>query len=378
MLSPKDTYPGQIDTSDPDYPYGKAQGVTVPGDGTGTPLEKRWVSENFGWKQAVVVAAGVTPNGLPESAANSQILQSLQTIFLDAKNGGTYAPTTEIDIAGKGLKVGDFEARAEFIYDGAVLQGAASVDTLDYELFDNAAITYVRADGAASAGPHVIYDGNNALEVEFRNGAKLSFAADPSNILAMSGLMAVDGEVEIENGGALNVELGGLAHLEAGATLSADAGATVSLAAAVSMTGVVTLGHNVNYTSATARTCIFSNYDVTFNADASIDVRCVMAFTGAGHPRYRRITGADADTTYGINNADLVYVPSGVLTADRIYTLSTTGAGDGDRITFVNRDSSNQITVSSFPMKNASGFRTEVTFVFDGSSWLIEREVFKP
>jgi hypothetical protein len=75
---PQDLYPGQVITGDPGFPHGKARNVLVLGDGTGTPLEEKWVNEHFGFLQGLLVAAGITPDGTPETASASQYVAAIR------------------------------------------------------------------------------------------------------------------------------------------------------------------------------------------------------------------------------------------------------------------------------------------------------------
>lgn len=78
MRSPKDEFPGQVDLSDPTgYPEGKAQNIVTSGDGTGTPNNKLWVNDVFGFFQAALAAAGASPSGANEKVGASQILDAL-------------------------------------------------------------------------------------------------------------------------------------------------------------------------------------------------------------------------------------------------------------------------------------------------------------
>src|ERR1041384_5231371 len=85
-FNPYAAYGSQVDTfTDPaGYPWGKARNDAVPGDGLGTPLEKGWISDLFGFEQALLAAAGITPSGTPDKVGASQylaaILQLTQTI----------------------------------------------------------------------------------------------------------------------------------------------------------------------------------------------------------------------------------------------------------------------------------------------------------
>lgn len=80
MLIPKDTYPAQTDDGDPAYPQGKAQNVTVTGAGNGSPLEKDWLNDLWGFFQALVDAAGITPSGAPDQVGTSDLLDALKVV----------------------------------------------------------------------------------------------------------------------------------------------------------------------------------------------------------------------------------------------------------------------------------------------------------
>ena len=81
-IIPSTKYTGQIDTSDPTgYPYGKARNVVTAGDGTGTPLEKDWVNDLFGFQQALLARVGVLPTTTPDKVGASQYLDALKTLF---------------------------------------------------------------------------------------------------------------------------------------------------------------------------------------------------------------------------------------------------------------------------------------------------------
>ena len=85
-LNPSTAYPAQVDTTDPTgYPYGKAKNVTAIGDGTGTPLERLWLSDLFGFEQALLASASITPSGTPDRVGGSQYLTAL-TALADARS----------------------------------------------------------------------------------------------------------------------------------------------------------------------------------------------------------------------------------------------------------------------------------------------------
>lgn len=80
-LIPKNRYPGQIDISDPSgYPQGKAQDISSPGDGTGTPWQEDLVNDFFGLEQALLAQAAITPSGNPDKVGASQYLLAIQKV----------------------------------------------------------------------------------------------------------------------------------------------------------------------------------------------------------------------------------------------------------------------------------------------------------
>lgn len=70
-------YPGQVAPASVAYPFGQAQNVTIPGDGTGTPWEADLTNDLFGFLQALLDSAGITPNDLSDTAINSQYLNAI-------------------------------------------------------------------------------------------------------------------------------------------------------------------------------------------------------------------------------------------------------------------------------------------------------------
>jgi len=72
MIRPIDAYPGKVAPVSSEYPDGKAQNITSPGDGTGTPWEAKLVNDLFGFQQFITSKAGITPSGTPDNATASQ------------------------------------------------------------------------------------------------------------------------------------------------------------------------------------------------------------------------------------------------------------------------------------------------------------------
>lgn len=79
-INPETQYPGKIAPSTPDYPYGAARNITLPGDGTGTPWEAALVNDWFGFLQSLLSESGIVPSGSPEKVGASQYLDALKAI----------------------------------------------------------------------------------------------------------------------------------------------------------------------------------------------------------------------------------------------------------------------------------------------------------
>lgn len=101
-LIPSARYPAQIDTSDPaGYPQGKARNAGTHQDGTGTPLERDWLNDDWGFKQALLAAASVTPSGNADKVGVSQYLDALQAVATSIATArvNALAPTIASDVA---------------------------------------------------------------------------------------------------------------------------------------------------------------------------------------------------------------------------------------------------------------------------------------
>lgn len=77
-LKPGIKYPSQTDVDGTNYPLGKARNVSSAGAGDGTPLEKDWVNDLWGFLQALLADAGITASGNPDTAVASQYLDSIK------------------------------------------------------------------------------------------------------------------------------------------------------------------------------------------------------------------------------------------------------------------------------------------------------------
>ncbi len=63
--------------ADADYPYGSAVNDAVPGDKSGTPLDKDWLNDFLGFAQKLLNYANITPSGNPDTILASDYFNAL-------------------------------------------------------------------------------------------------------------------------------------------------------------------------------------------------------------------------------------------------------------------------------------------------------------
>lgn len=72
-----------IDTTDTDYPYGRAQNESTPGALDGTPMveEVHGIGDAYQANIELLRLAGITPDENPERKDNSQVVTAMKTLF---------------------------------------------------------------------------------------------------------------------------------------------------------------------------------------------------------------------------------------------------------------------------------------------------------
>ena len=85
-IIPSNQFPGQVDNTDPtNYPHGKAQNDSGPSATDGTPWVAVLLNDLWGFLQALLDVASITPSDTPDSVAGgSQYLQAIQQIARNA------------------------------------------------------------------------------------------------------------------------------------------------------------------------------------------------------------------------------------------------------------------------------------------------------
>ncbi len=148
----KDEYTNVVPAS-ADYPQGSIKNSTSPTTTDGTPVDELWGNDQQGFFQAILLASGTTPSGVPDTALVSQYLQGLMSVFgLSAgairgvsTNGTALAADVIIEIDGSANAV-------DFTLLSAVATGARSI-TLQRKRTDSGAFAVnVLPDGVETLG----------------------------------------------------------------------------------------------------------------------------------------------------------------------------------------------------------------------------------
>jgi hypothetical protein len=92
MKNPSASWPLQTTAPSANYPYGGAKNVSAPGDGTGTPWVAELVNDIFGFQQALLSAAAITPSGNSETAIASQMKDALDDLYDQTALGTLLVP----------------------------------------------------------------------------------------------------------------------------------------------------------------------------------------------------------------------------------------------------------------------------------------------
>ena len=83
MLDLEARFSPKIIPASVEYPYGKLKPNTTPADNDGTPVAADTGNDIEGFKQAAITRASIEPSGSPDTAINSQLLDSLDKRYLE-------------------------------------------------------------------------------------------------------------------------------------------------------------------------------------------------------------------------------------------------------------------------------------------------------
>lgn len=207
MIDPSTEYSGQIDTSDPTgYPYGKPKNVSVSGDGTGTPLEAKWLSDVFGLFQALMAEAGLTPSGTPDKVGASQLLTAIHYRRMAAQwtfNNTLYTPGTKIglvaDISDAAFTLASDEVELVVgTYEVSVEIDVTSADTANpsqpYVSIEVGGSAYAYAESvrySASTSQTAFLKKKVLVEIATPASEKISVKAQAFNTTVVTGILSI-------------------------------------------------------------------------------------------------------------------------------------------------------------------------------------------
>ena len=179
-LNPNSKWPTQTVAPSSDYPYGSAQDITTPGDGTGTPFVADLVDDWFGFQQECLQRAGITPSGNPDHAGDSDVFDGLRR---SCGYPGLIVPSMiYADPASLGLRL--------LYLDGSGILAASYPDLVtacyigDANNADTDADAFYKSSDAAgttrtTAGPYIILPD---MRGKFIRGYDLSAVVDPDGL----------------------------------------------------------------------------------------------------------------------------------------------------------------------------------------------------
>lgn len=104
------------------YPQGSFKNVTTPTGVDGSPCEQAWPNDLYGFMQRLVLVAGVTPSGVPDTALVSDLFDATEMIFnkfISVNDAGTGATVDDIDllsISGVGAPVTAYADGQLFVF----------------------------------------------------------------------------------------------------------------------------------------------------------------------------------------------------------------------------------------------------------------------
>ena len=277
-----------------------------------------------------------------------EAIDANQSKAINGDEGGTWAPSSPIVVGGSGMEItGDLDVSGAATFTGGVTADEIAV-TGDLTVQTNATIqgyltaeTDTEVQGALEVTGATTLNGGATV-----TGGDLSVALN----LAVQGNVVITSDLTAD--GASVETLGIHSAVAPGEVFTADG--------AGSFTGALEVGGATTLTGA-------------------VSIAQPVTPTGSGRVRVKAILGADADTTYNAADAQCVHIPSSSSNTTRTYTIDTTGAADGDRISFSTDKVSKTVVLDvlgSNPLtENLHGSTTgafrslELTYI--GTGWYI-------
>ena len=247
---------------------------------------------------------------------------------IDGRHGGTYAPDSALIIGGAGLEAAAFTVTGDAFFDhinvndNFIVSAAGNIDV----------------DGTAN------FDGTAAF-----------------NALATfnNGIHCVTGNVDFDHD--LNVD------------------GNTTFVGTLGVTGAASFG-DINV-AGTATLAQMESTIAIFGGDTTVNGKLVYGTNGRA--QYRYVNATNSDATYNVNDYDVVRMPASVtLSANRTWTLGTTGATAGMRMLLTRMSSSDAgahtvavvdgaSSVTLVNLRPAAGFYGFAEVIFDGTNWSV-------
>lgn len=272
---------------------------------------------------------------------------------VNGDDGGVWAPSSIIEIGGSGLKVtGVLTITGAATFSGGVTANEVAI-TGDLTVQTNATIqgyltaeTDTEVQGALDVTGATTLSGGATV-----TGGDLSVALN----LAVQGNADVTGDLTAD--GASVETLGIHSAVAPGEVFTADGAGSftsdLAVGGALAVTGAATVGGN-----------------------ASVTGTLTVTGTTIAKGRFRRRvrTMGNAGETVSVSDYDIVYMPPGVMSADRTLTISTSGAVEGDVIRVVAKDTTYALDVDwgddVASLKRAADKQDWLELTFIGSVWV--------
>jgi hypothetical protein len=135
-----------IDNTTGAFPNVEAQNATGPGTTDGTPIIKEVVDDLWGARQALMIEAGLTPNGVTEASGASQFLDALDAVIAARLKTFRQTEETSVEIVRPSDAFFEPDEWEQFwsASEGLVLLGGSSGYKIVFPI-DTTAITVINA-----------------------------------------------------------------------------------------------------------------------------------------------------------------------------------------------------------------------------------------
>lgn len=288
---------------------------------------------------------------------NSTLLPTEMELFdaqlskaINGDEGGVWAPSSLIEVGGSGIKItGPFVVTSE-----AQLQGGATVTGGNLSVADDANI-----QGNATVGGTLEVTGETTITDDLNVG----------NDATIQGELEVDGATNLGD----NLSVDGSIQATGGVTASGDlSGARLALAGSHEGANKLTVRGNSYFDGSVS---IVGGMQMNGSATLNADLIVQGVTQAKGRFRKRMFTvSADSAQVVNIADYDIVRLPAGVLTVDRVLTVETTNAVAGDVMRVFTEDTTNflevQASAVNTPIKRLSGSIAWLELIYTGSAWV--------